>query len=52
MTETEPGGPARDFARIEAAIGYLQAHYRDQPTLEEIAAAVSDPASKGMAKGE
>jgi AraC family transcriptional regulator of adaptative response/methylated-DNA-[protein]-cysteine methyltransferase len=31
----------RDYARIEAAIKFLQDHYRDQPGLEEIAAAVN-----------
>ena len=28
---------ARDYARIEAAILYLEAHYRDQPGLDEVA---------------
>ena len=32
---------ARDYDRIEAAIRYLQSHYRDQPDLDEIAAAVN-----------
>jgi AraC family transcriptional regulator of adaptative response/methylated-DNA-[protein]-cysteine methyltransferase len=32
---------ARDYDRIEAAIAYLQDHYRDQPGLEEIAASVN-----------
>jgi AraC family transcriptional regulator of adaptative response/methylated-DNA-[protein]-cysteine methyltransferase len=32
---------ARDYDRIEAAIRYLQSHYRDQPGLDEIAAAVN-----------
>jgi len=31
--------PARDFARVEAAIGYLRAHFLDRPSLDEIAAA-------------
>lgn len=31
---------ARDYGRIEAAIRYLQHHYRDQPDLDEIAAAI------------
>lgn len=31
---------ARDYDRIEAAIRYVQHHYRDQPGLDEIAAAV------------
>ena len=30
---------ARDYARIEAAILYLEAHYRDQPGLDEVARA-------------
>ena len=30
----------RDYDRIEAAIRYLQDHYRDQPSLEEIAGAI------------
>ena len=32
---------ARDYARIEAAIAFLQAHFRDQPDLDRIAAAVN-----------
>lgn len=31
----------RDYDRIEAAIRFLQSHYRDQPGLDEIAAAVN-----------
>ena len=31
---------ARDYARIEAAIIYLEAHFRDQPELGEVAEAV------------
>ena len=30
---------ARDYARIEAAILYLEAHFRDQPSLDEVAGA-------------
>ena len=30
---------ARDYARIEAAILYLEAHFREQPTLDEVAGA-------------
>jgi AraC family transcriptional regulator of adaptative response/methylated-DNA-[protein]-cysteine methyltransferase len=30
--------PQDDYRRVEAAILYLEAHYQDQPTLEEIAA--------------
>ncbi|MDA0653490.1 MAG: methylated-DNA--[protein]-cysteine S-methyltransferase [Proteobacteria bacterium] len=42
MTDTlkDRSQTARDYARIEAAIRYLQSHYRDQPGLDEIAAAV------------
>lgn len=32
---------ARDYARIEAAIGFLQTHFRDQPGLDDIAASVN-----------
>lgn len=32
---------ARDYARIEAAIKYLQTHFRDQPGLDDVAAAVN-----------
>ncbi len=32
-----PPQEGRDFARIEAAIGYLQAHFREQPGLDALA---------------
>jgi AraC family transcriptional regulator of adaptative response/methylated-DNA-[protein]-cysteine methyltransferase len=43
MTETpnDRSRAARDYQRIEAAIRYLQRHWRDQPELDEIAAAVN-----------
>jgi AraC family transcriptional regulator of adaptative response/methylated-DNA-[protein]-cysteine methyltransferase len=43
MTDTlkDRSQTARDYTRIEAAIRYLQSHYRDQPGLDEIAAAVN-----------
>ena len=43
MIDTQNTGSqaARDYDRVEAAIHYLQRHYRDQPSLEEIAAAVN-----------
>ena len=44
MTEaprgTDIGQNARDYARIEAAILYLEAHVRDQPTLDAVAQVV------------
>ena len=45
MTETstrtaDPGRLARDYSRIADAIAYLEAHYRDQPELDDVAAAV------------
>jgi AraC family transcriptional regulator of adaptative response/methylated-DNA-[protein]-cysteine methyltransferase len=39
--ETATVGANRDFARVEAAIGFLQANFRDQPALDEIAAAAN-----------
>jgi AraC family transcriptional regulator of adaptative response/methylated-DNA-[protein]-cysteine methyltransferase len=43
MTKINPARSqtARDYARIEAAIHFLQTHYRDQPELDEIAAAAN-----------
>lgn len=32
---------AQDFARIERALAYIRAHFRDQPELDEIAAAAA-----------
>ncbi len=37
--DTVIAGNARDYARIEAAIRYLEAHFREQPTLDEVAGA-------------
>ena len=34
----EPQNQSRDYARVEKAIRYIEAHYRDQPTLDRIAA--------------
>ena len=39
-TQNARSQAARDYDRIEAAIRYLQQHYRDQPHLDEIAAAI------------
>ena len=36
-TSTDIGRNARDYARIEAAILYLEEHFRDQPELGEVA---------------
>lgn len=33
----EPQNQTRDYARIETAIRYIESHYRDQPTLDQIA---------------
>ena len=38
-TATDIAQNARDYARIEAAILYLEAHFRDQPALDEVAEA-------------
>ncbi len=38
-TDTDIARNARDYARIEAAILYLEAHFREQPTLDEVAGA-------------
>jgi len=39
-TQNARSQAARHYHRIEAAIRYLQQHYRDQPSLDEIAAAI------------
>ena len=36
-THTDIAENARDYARIEAAILYLEAHFRDQPGLDDVA---------------
>ena len=36
-TPTDIAQNARDYARIEAAILYLQEHFRDQPSLDDVA---------------
>ena len=36
-THTEIAENARDYARIEAAIIYLEKHFRDQPNLDDVA---------------
>ena len=36
-TATDVAQNARDYARIEAAILYLEAHFRDQPSLDDVA---------------
>ena len=36
-TRTDIAENARDYARIEAAILYLEAHFRDQPGLDDVA---------------
>jgi len=38
-TATDVAQNARDYARIEAAILYLEEHFRDQPGLDEVAGA-------------
>ena len=38
-TATDIAQNARDYARIEAAILYLEEHFRDQPALDEVAEA-------------
>ena len=38
-TDTAVARNARDYARIEAAILYLEEHFREQPTLDEVAGA-------------
>ena len=38
-TRTDIAENARDYARIEAAILYLETHFRDQPSLDEVAGA-------------
>jgi len=40
MTALPPSTPASDYARIEAAIRYLEQHHHEPPSLAELAAAV------------
>ena len=37
--QTRPDQSQIDYRRIEAAITYIAVHYRDAPTLDEVAAA-------------
>ncbi len=39
--DTRPDRACLDYRRIEAAIAYIAAHYRDAPSLDEIAAAAN-----------
>ncbi|MGB1177615.1 MAG: helix-turn-helix domain-containing protein, partial [Candidatus Puniceispirillaceae bacterium] len=39
--QTRPDQTQIDYRRIEAAITYIAAHYRDAPTLDEVAAAAN-----------
>ena len=40
MAATEHKRLARDYARIETAIGFLEQNFRDQPSLDDTARAI------------